>query len=138
MAQKARGIGKNPPTLKYTGDKWNGKGSYSKNNQQGLFFGQIPSTLRRFIWHRLNGQQGNLIKIMELLIMTEQNFKVSKEWILKETGMASNKYYEARDKLCQMGFITYYDDGEEQELYVNYDFLWDEAFKYEKDTERIL
>lgn len=131
MAQLARGVGKNAPLLVENGNKWNNVGTRSKDNPKGLLFGQMPSLLRRYIWHSLSGRDGNLIKIIELFIQQESGkFRASKEWVMKETGMAANKYYEARRKLEELGFITY--DPEEEIIYINYDYLWQQAYSMER------
>ena len=128
MAQLAQGVGKNAPLLSATGDKWNNHGAYSESNPDGYYFGQIPSLLRRYVWNNLDGRQGNLIKILELFMMQKPGaFRVSKEWVTKETGMAPNKYYEARQKLQDLGFIFY--EAETETIYVRYDYLWEQTFK---------
>lgn len=119
--------GKEAPTLYANGDKWNYQGSYSKERSSGMFFGQIPMLLRRYINNTLTGVNGNLLKLITLLIETDSSgtYKVSKKWVLEETGMAQDKYYKARQELEDMGWITCENDS----IYINYDFLWEEALK---------
>lgn len=121
--------GKNAPLVAAHGDKWNYKGTYSKENPEGLYFSQVPSLIRRYINNNLDGLHGNHLKIMYLLIeVKEGNFRLSQKWVLDETGMAKDKYYKARKDLEDMGWITCEDDT----IYVNYDYLYDQIF----DTRR--
>ena len=56
--------GKNAPLVAARGDKWNYKGTYSKENPEGLYFSQVPSLIRRYINNHLDGLHGNHLKIM--------------------------------------------------------------------------
>lgn len=125
MAQQARGVGKAAPKLKYIGDKWNYKGTYSDGNPKGYYFGQQPSIIRDYIMNTLTGQNGNLLKIMWLLLSTEEGFGISQKWLMDSTGLEKNKYYKARTELVNMNWLVY--DEETDTLGINYNFLWAQA-----------
>lgn len=121
------GIGKEAPTLAYVGDKWNHKGTYNSKNENGYLFGQNAHIIRNYIMNHLDGQQGNLLKIMWLLLQTDEGFKVSQAWIIKSTGLSKQKYYDARRKLIDMNWLIYEEKNKEMFLCINYDFLWANA-----------
>lgn len=127
--------GKEAPLLKVNGDKWNYRGPRAQDNPDGYLFGQIPKVLQRYINQTLTGNHGNILKLITLFIETKENeFRVSKAWVLEETGMAQDKYYKARADLEAMGWITCEDDM----IYINYDFMWEEAFKAPEDRIDVL
>lgn len=132
MASTER-YGKNAPKLKFLGDKWDYKGTKRNDNPDGYLFGQQANLIRRYICNHLNGQKGNLIKLMWVLLSTDEGFGLSQEWILKETGMAKNKYYAARDELIKMNWLGYEEQDNINYLYINYSFLWAQAqLEYER------
>ena len=129
MAEKFKGAGKLAPTLCTNGDKWDNKGTYNKEQRpNGDLFGQHPVTLRAYINNALDGAQGNLIKLMYTLIDCEVGFNLTQQWIIDNTGIPKNKYYQARDILVAIGWLTYVEtDASRCELYINYDYLWQQA-----------
>lgn len=126
MARLAEGAGKNAPTLTFKGDKFNNKGTYNdKTNPNGYYFGQQAHIIRDYVCNAVTGQQGNLLKIMWLLLSTEQGYGVSQKWVMDSTGLEKSKYYQARQELCDMGWLIY--DEEKGQLGIDYDFLWHQA-----------
>ena len=122
----SRKKGMGAPLIESNGDKWNDIGPRNKDNENGLLFGQIPSILRRYIFNHLTGNNGNMLKIMILFIeQKDDSWRASKEWVLKETGMTSDKYYKAREMLEDLGWLTCTDES----ILINYDYLWSEAWK---------
>lgn len=134
-----RGIGKNAPELKASGDKWNYKGTYEKNERpNGYYFGQCPTIIRDYVLNHLTGNNGNPLKLMWVLLETDEkaHFKISQKWVLNKTGMPKDKYYDARKKLEIMGWLDY--DQNEESIIINYDYLWQEALEFlerEKEAE---
>lgn len=125
------------PILKWHGDKWNNQGTYDKDkNKRGFYFFMLPQPIMVYIWSTLNGKNGLKCRIMETLIGTSEGFRISEKWICKTIGVDStNKnamasYRKARKELCDMGWLDY--DSKSHELYVNYDFLWQEVFSDER------
>lgn len=115
------GTGLEAPTLMSVGDKWNNKGTYNKElRPDGYLFGQHPNELRNFIMNELTGQQGNLLKLMLLLIDTDDGFKISEQWVLKSTGLQHAKYIQARAILTEINWLI----RDENILGINYTFLW--------------
>lgn len=133
MSKNRKGVGKNAPILTCAGDKWNKKGTLSDKNPKGLQFSQIPDILMRYMNHHLTGQNGNLLKIMILLMGTKdqldnsKNWGVSQTWVLDQTGMEKAKYYKAHQELVDMGWLIYEDKGKFQRIGINYTFMWAQA-----------
>ena len=129
IKKKGIGIGKNAPLLAYEGDKWDNRDTYNKKERpNGCFFGQQPQDLIYFIMNELTGQQGNMMKLMWLLMSQDVGFGVSQQWVMNSTGMQKDKYYDARSVLIEIGWLLY----EEQEdgtalLGINYTYLWEQA-----------
>lgn len=118
------------PTLHWNYDKWNNKGTYSKDRKAGYYFYQLPVPIMDYINETLDGKNGLLLKIMMVLIGTDEGFGISEKWICDRIGLngreKARSYYKARDDLHNMRWIYY--DKEEKTITLNYDLLWDEAF----------
>lgn len=128
MALECSGVGKEAPTLEYIGDKFNDIGTYNKfNNPDGCYFYQQASLIMDYVLNQLTGQQGNLLKIMIILLSTEAGFKISLKWILDRTGLSKQKYYEARQKLIDMKWLLHEECDNVVYLKVNYKLLWENA-----------
>ena len=127
--------GKEAPLILSDGDKWNFQGPRSIENPSGFLFGQMPLLLRRYINQTLTGNNGNILKLITLFIETKENqFRATKKWVMDETGMPQDKYYKARKDLEDMGWITCENDN----IYINYDFLWQQALTDPKDRINVL
>lgn len=134
--------GQPAPILKWHDDKWNYAGSYDKDiRPKGKYFYQLPVPLMKYIWNNLNGKNGLKCRIMEVLIGTREGFGISEKWICETIGIgATNKnamasYRKARKELCEMGWLEY--DSNTHELFVCYDFLWEQALLKEDDYFRV-
>lgn len=70
-------------------------------------FVQLPYSLLEGLFAKLDGRHGNAIKVMIYLLglKGDGSFKLSKKWILKQTGMSAQKYYETMQYLEQEGLI---------------------------------
>lgn len=127
MNEKPQGTA---PILKWNGDKWNNKGSYNKDNKQGYYFYQLPIPIMTYICETLDGKNGLMLKIMIVLIGTDEGFGLSEKFICEKIGIdghdKARSYYRARDELNNMNWIWY--DKKDKTITLNYDFLWDEAF----------
>lgn len=122
------GVGKAAPLLAFEGDKWDNRDTFNKKERpNGCFFGQQPMELMSYIMGELTGAQGNLLKLMWLLISTDVGFGVSQQWVLNNTGMQKDKYYDARAILIKIGWLLYEEQPNQTLLGINYDYLWKQA-----------
>lgn len=121
-----KGIGKAAPILAIKGDKWDNRGTYNKTERpQGCYFYQQPQEIMNYIMNGLTGQQGNMLKLMLLLISTDIGYGVSQQWVINCTGMQKDKYYDARAILVEIGWLLYDEQPNGPALLgVNYDYLW--------------
>ena len=121
-----RGIGKSAPLLAAEGDKWDNRGTYNKTDRQnGCYFYQQPQEIMNYIMNELTGQQGNMLKLMLLLISTDVGYGVSQQWVMNCTGMQKDKYYDARAILTEINWLLYEEQPKGPTLLgVNYDYLW--------------
>lgn len=129
MADFSKGVGKSAPKLAFIGDKWNNKGTYRDNNPNGYYFGQQPSLIRKYVMNQLDGRQGNLIKLMWYLLSTDEGFGLAQATVMDETGLAKQKYYQARDALIEKGWLLHEEKDGQYYLAINYKFLWAQALK---------
>lgn len=60
------------------------------------------------IFRQVDGNQGNLIKIMLMLINTkgDGSFRISEKWMLDNTGLTHKRYISCRQELCNRGWIS--------------------------------
>lgn len=59
-----------------------------------------------YILQKLNGQQGNLLKIMWFFIINDnKNLILKKEFITKSLNICIDKYYDARKKLIDLKWL---------------------------------
>ena len=122
------GVGKAAPILGFEGDKWDNRGTYNKNERpNGCYFGQQPQELIHYVMNELTGQQGNLLKLMWLLLSTDVGYGISQQWVLNSTGMQKDKYYDARNILIEINWLIYEEQGNIPILGINYTFLWQQA-----------
>jgi len=133
MADSSKGVGKSAPKLAFIGDKWNYKGTYKKDtNPNGYYFGQQPSIIRKYVMNTLDGKQGNLIKLMWYLLSTDEGFGLAQATVTSETGIPKQKYYQARDKLIDMGWLLHEEKDGQYYVANNYDYLWAQASTAER------
>jgi len=120
------GIGKAAPKLAFEGDKWDNRGTFNRvERPNGCLFGQQPMELMNYIMNELTGQQGNLLKLMWLLISTDVGFGVSQQWVMNSTGLAKDKYYDARAILIKIDWLLYEEHPDDGPLLgINYEYLW--------------
>lgn len=123
------GIGKAAPLLAFEGDKWDNRDTYNKKERpNGCFFGQQPQEIMYYVMNELTGQQGNMLKLMWLLLSTDVGYGVSQQWVLNSTGMQKDKYYDARSILVEIGWLLYEEQPSGPALLgINYTFLWQQA-----------
>ena len=129
MADFSKGVGKSAPKLAFIGDKWNNKGTYRDNNPNGYYFGQQPNLIRKYVMNQLDGRQGNLIKLMWYLLSTDEGFGLAQATVMDETGLAKQKYYQARDALIEKGWLLHEEKDGQYYLAINYKFLWQQALE---------
>lgn len=107
--QKKQGNTKQAPKLVFNGNKFNEiKGFY-----------QIPQEAADVIFKTF-ARQPAFLRLMLVLIGTEPGFGLSLKWVLERTGMAQKTYYETRDALAEMGWLT----CENDQVIVNYDKIY--------------
>lgn len=123
------GIGKTAPKLAFEGDKWDNRGTFNRvERPNGCLFGQQPAEIRDFIMNELTGAQGNLLKVMWLLLSTDIGFGVSQQWVMNSTGISKDKYYDSRTILIHLNWLKYEENTPDGALLgVNYTYLWEQA-----------
>lgn len=95
----------------------------SKSNYEDDTYGCIPSKMFQKINEKIPGKNGNCRTLLYYLIMQKQNgdFRPAESTICKACGFtSSSRYREARDKLCDMGFLTHIPY---KELRINYETI---------------
>ena len=84
-------------------------------------YGYITPKMFQKINEKIPGKNGNWRTLLYYLIMQKQNssdFRPAEETICKACGFtSSSRYREARDKLCELGFLTHIPY---KELRINY------------------
>lgn len=90
---------KNAPKLKFNKPK----------SQDGITY-MLPQETVDKIFSKIDGQKGNAIKLMVVLLGTKEGFAPSVKWLCDRTGMQRNSYYRARDYLIELGLIKVDDD----------------------------
>ena len=95
------------------------RGKKMENTQE--YFYQLPQNLMSKIFYELDGKHGNQIKLMCVLIGTagDGTFRVSRRWMMEQTGMDESGYTRARKALIDRGWLTLKDGI----LYVNFDAI---------------
>lgn len=123
-------IGKPAPVLHYDGDKWGNQSTYKtdeKGNKKGVLFYQCPMPLMDYICSVLHHQDCNYLKLMMVLIGTDEGFRISEKWILARTGMTKSVYIKVRKGLSEMKWIDY--DSINHTITINYEYLWNKTFE---------
>ncbi len=87
---------KKPPTLIHKGNKGD-----------GIFY-KLPQNVIDIIFNKLDGKNGNAIKLMIVLLGTcgDGSFSISEKFIYKHTGMAKQNYHRTLKNLIDLGFVT--------------------------------
>ena len=107
--QKKQGNTKQAPKLVFNGNKFNKiKGFY-----------QIPQEAADRIFTEF-ARKPAYLRLMLVLIGTEPGFGLSVKWITERTGMTQQTYYNTRDELAEMGWLT----CENNQVIVNFDKLY--------------
>lgn len=104
-----KGNKKQAPKLVFNGNKFN----------QNKGFYQIPQEAADIIFKEF-ARQPAFLRLMLVFVGTEPGFGLSLKWVLERTGMTQKTYYETRDKLEEMGWLT----CEDNKVIVNYDKLY--------------
>lgn len=107
--QKKQGNTKQAPKLVFNGNKF--------NNTKGFY--QIPQEAADVIFKTF-ARQPAFLRLMLVLIGTEPGFGLSLKWVLERTSMTQKTYYETRDALAEMGWLT----CENDQVIVNYDKIY--------------
>ena len=107
--QKKQGNTKQAPKLVFNGEKF--------NNTKGFY--QIPQEAADVIFKTF-ARQPAFLRLMLVLIGTEPGFGLSLKWMLERTGMTQKTYYDTRDALVEMGWLT----CENDQVIVNYDKIY--------------
>lgn len=82
----------------------NHKGKKMENN---VPFYQLSQDIMDIIFNKLDGKNGNQMKIMIVLLGTagDSSFRVSEKWICERTGMVQQSYNRARKALVERGWL---------------------------------
>ena len=120
--QKKQGNTKQAPKLVFNGNKF--------NETKGFY--QIPQEAADIIFKNF-ARQPAFLRLMLVLIGTEPGFGLSLKWVLARTGMTQKTYYETRDELVKMGWLT----CENDQVIVNYDKIYErvESTSQKNDVE---
>lgn len=120
------------PRIKWNGDKFNHKGAYSKENKKGYYFYQTPTVLSNYLMNTINGNCGNQLKLMWILMGSAEKFGISEKMIIQRTGMTQQAYCNARKALNDAGIINY--NPSEHTITIDYNYLWHLAEQHYKDN----
>lgn len=107
--QKKQGNTKQAPKLVFNGCKF--------NETKGFY--QIPQEAADRIFAKF-ARKPAYLRLMLVLIGTEPGFGLSVKWITERTGMTQQTYYNTRDELAEMGWLT----CENNQVIVNFDKLY--------------
>ena len=114
------------------------QGERTHQEKEGYQEYRLPQDLMDVILNNLSGRDANMLKIMIVLIGTkgDGSFSVSEKWLLERTGISHTKYIEARNKLCQMGWIRHRKSPAHEYyiLTVNFDAIFDYKKEEKNDT----
>lgn len=74
----------------------------------GERFYQLPQQLMDIIFHKFDGKNGNVLKLLMVLIGTkgDGSFGISENWIKERTGIDKQNYHRSLDKLIALGYVT--------------------------------
>lgn len=80
---------------------------HSGSKGSGLFY-QLPHNIMDAVFSKLDGKNGNAIKLMVVLLGTrgDGSFGISEEFIRQRTGMAKQNYHRTLHMLEEIGFVT--------------------------------
>lgn len=78
-----------------------------KKMEKNTPFYQLPQDIMDIIFNKLDGKNGNQMKIMIVLLGTvgDGSFRVSEKWICERTGMVQQSYNRARKALVERGWL---------------------------------
>lgn len=107
--QKKQGNTKQAPKLVFNGEKF--------NKTKGFY--QIPQEAADRVFAEF-ARKPAYLRLMLVLIGTEPGFGLSVKWITERTGMTQQTYYNTRDELAEMGWLT----CENNQVIVNFDKLY--------------
>lgn len=107
--QKKQGNTKQAPKLVFNGNKF--------NKTKGFY--QIPQEAADRVFAEF-ARKPAYLRLMLVLIGTEPGFGLSVKWITERTGMTQQTYYNTRDELAEMGWLT----CENNQVIVNFDKLY--------------
>lgn len=82
-------------------------------------FYQVPQSLADIIFKQFP-RDISVIKLMIVLIGTKDGFGLSKKWVMDRTQMTEKTYYQARQKLIDIGWLEL---SENNILTINYDAI---------------
>lgn len=123
------------PNMKQAPTLINPRGAATvKHKDEQFYF--LPIDLMTIICNELSGKAGNQLKVMMLLVgsqdtskKTKKAFTISEGLIKKRLGMSQTRYVEARNALKERGWIEHKDG----KITVLYDNIYNAAS--ESDTE---
>ena len=119
------------PRLVFNGDKL--------NHKKDEYFYQIPIRLFTYLMSKIDGNNGNAIKLLCVLIGSSNGFNISEQMIMKRTGMSQSAYIRARKHLVDLGIINHINEKGNHAIMINFDNLWKEAIDFHKQgTDEIL
>lgn len=109
MANNQRGNTKQAPKLVFNGNKF--------NHSKGFY--QIPQEAADKLFNEF-ARKPAYLRLMLVLIGTEPGFGLSVKWITERTGMTQQTYYNTREELEKLGWLT----CENDQVIVNFDKLY--------------
>lgn len=78
---------------------------FNKAKPKGLTY-VLPQKVMDEIFAKIDGKNGNAIKLIVVLLGTKEGFRPSTKWLCDRTGMKKTAYYRARDYLADLGIIS--------------------------------
>lgn len=65
----------------------------------------LPGDIMDIIFNELDGKNGNALKLMVVLIGTQNGWKLTEKYIESRTGMAKQNYHRAMKTLQELEFV---------------------------------
>lgn len=82
---------------------------FNKSKPKGLTY-VLPQKTMDEIFSKIDGKNGNALKLIVVLLGTKEGFRPSTKWLCDRTGMKKTAYYRARDYLTELGILDVYGD----------------------------
>lgn len=114
------------PVLYWKGDKFNFQGTYNKKKDTGYLFYQIPIKALSFLFGKVSGKNGNVIKLITFLLGSGKGLGISEKLVMERLGLSHTAYCNARKWLVENEFTSKYFtyDKKNYSFIINYQQLW--------------